>query len=526
MAIRDGFIIPNANTFAPDYQTSQPDQGDFLILGNSKYGVIQGAGVSLAAETATVAAGLVVIDNEVIRISSPLNVTIAGKGTNPRFDLVVVDSVNGVSVVSGEPSTNPVFPDVTNTVVVLAAIYIPASGGSTESHVIDKRNFLQQGLVSVDIDTLLRNYDADGSTVKVNIDGDGRISWDNDTHLERHSAGVLKITDGLRASNITVQNSLTVDGENVVTNATIDWGPVGLRPPSGNDVGDIWVDTSSGDISVYKPNPETSTNQWTTIATTMPTGTVITSFVSPENMDGWLPLWGQQLTEAEVGNLWGLFPDWKVTIGENTYMVLPDMRGRTAIGAGQIDAGSPGYINKTHGNRLDDKGTISFELTTGQLPSHSHRSSNVTSDAGSHTHTGATASSAGSHTHVVSSAGLHSHGIVDNGHSHYWNKGAPVVAVFPGVEADTCMDNIFNDLNHSYHTTIDLSSQVSTTGISISNGGSHSHTAANGGAHTHSVTIPSGGSHVHTLPEHSAVGGGQPVTFRPPSLSLYYYIKM
>ena len=193
MAIRDGFLIPNANTYAPDYQTAQPDQGDFLILGNSKFGVITGAEVSLSGYTASVGAGphIVVVDNAVYAIGAGQSISIAGKGQNPRFDLVVFDSVNGLSVVDGVPSVNPVFPDITDTMVVLAAIFVPASGGSTNPSVIDKRNFLQQANISFDVSTLLRNYASNGTTIKFNIDGNGRISWNGDTHLERTGVGVI-----------------------------------------------------------------------------------------------------------------------------------------------------------------------------------------------------------------------------------------------------------------------------------------------------------------------------------------------
>jgi hypothetical protein len=87
------------------------------------------------------------------------------------------------------------------------------------------------------------------------------------------------------------------------------------------------------------------------------------------------------------------------------------------------------------------------------------------------------------------------------------------------------MDIPFADASHSYRT---IPSQYSTLGIAnitVAPSGAHNHGIEAAGAHNHPVSITNSSTHTHTVPTHSLVGQSAPITFRPPSLSLNFYIK-
>lgn len=517
MAIRDGFIIPNASTYAPDYQTSQPDQGDFLLLGNSRFGVVSGCAVSLTELTASIGSGpnILVADDGIYIISENASVSLSGRGSDARFDLVVFSSSSGLTVVPGVPSANPVFPDITDTMVVLAAVFVPPAGGATNPHLIDKRVFLQPSLVGVNMSTVLRNYSTSGYA-KLNINGAGKVSWgggsaSEDTFLERTSAATLKVTDSIEAKDFSATRSITLNGNDVVTTDRIDWGS--SRPITA-DVGDVFIDSSSGELSIYRPGG------WGNVESNIPTGAVIMSFASPTQMPGWLPLIGQNLPQGDVGSLWDMFPDWRIGMT----MTLPDMRGRLPIGAGYLDAANPGIPGTVGGDRIDDKGSVQKTLTVREMPSHSHQGGETETGAtGSHSHSGTTAPES-DHQHTISSAGSHAHSVSQTPHTHGFADGRVVVATANG--ADTCLDIIFNDASHS-HTTrpVDATAGGSANVVVLSSG-SHSHSSEGAGRHNHAFDTGQSGTHAHSLPAHTAQGEGIPFTVRPPSLSMYFYIKI
>ena len=530
MAIRDGFIIPNAATFAPDFQTSQPDQGDFVVLGNSQYGVITGCKVSLSGSTVSLGEGphLLVVNGVIYSVTGQ-NISINASGQSARFDLIVYDTeqTTPFCVVTGTPSDNPVYPDVSSSMTVLAAVFVPASGGSGSMRLIDKRNFLQTSVVGVNVPTILKNYNygSDGSGVKVNISGDGVVSWGSgtgatDTSISRTGAGQVTVSNELKATTLTATSSATVAGKNVVTNETIAWGTGTQRDAiAAPDIGDVWVNNVSGDISVYRST--TSGNAWTSLQPNIPAGSVISSFLAPDQMSGWLPLAGGDYATADAGNLPSLFPAW--VSGGRIY--LPDMRGRFPIGAGAF-SGFSGNVNNVYGTRVDDTGTTSVTLTVDNLPAHRHQSATATetSTGGIHSHSGST-DSAGGHTHTVESAGVHNHLAYDTGHTHTHPEGYPMCATL--YDWDSCMDIPFSDSSHTHRTKPSPVTDLGTANIVVGNAGSHSHSISTVANHSHPISSTSThNGHTHSLPEHTSVGGGQAVSFRPPSVSLYFYIKM
>lgn len=530
MAIRDGFIIPNAATYAPDFQTAQPDQGDFVILGNANYGVysgclikLDGSTVSLESDTRPHIIAVNGVVYEIYGAPSTWSGSIDSPDTTPRFDLVVFDSsANALTVVRGLANSNPVLPDITSGMTVLAAVYTP--GDSDNRHIIDKRNLLQKVVTGVNSPTVLRSYGyAEGNTsVKFNVNGDGKLNWNgfDEASIERTGTGVLKVTSELQATTLTATGSATVAGNDVVTTDTISWG---TSLPASASIGDIFVNnnnvgTSGGSLYIWKVN--NGTEEWVPVEPQTPVGSIIMSVLPQSQMPGWLLLDGTDVDEETADGLWGVFP-----INGDT-MTLPDMRGRFPLGAGQLGALGSGDVNVSRGSITDDDGSITITLTDeNQLPTHRHQNTETaTGSGGVHAHSG-TATSAGSHTHPVVAAPNHSHTANDSGHWHYWEGGFPMVATIPGAPHDSCMDIPFADASHTYRTAPSAHSMFGTANITVEPAGAHNHGIEAAGTHNHTVSITNSSTHTHTVPTHNSVGQSAPITFRPPSLSLNFYIK-
>lgn len=145
-----GFDIPNLAEAAFPAQ-AEPDSVDFEIINAAigRTGVVSGCAVTAQGTpdmTVAVASGIVESGGTALTVASG-NVTIAAAdGTNPRFDLIVVDSSGVKRRRGGTAAAAPVFPVPTAGDVVLAAIYVPAADTAIASNQItDKRVVLSSG---------------------------------------------------------------------------------------------------------------------------------------------------------------------------------------------------------------------------------------------------------------------------------------------------------------------------------------------------------------------------------------------
>lgn len=382
---RSGFIIPNAALVAPDYQAAQPDQGDFLLLGNEQFGVVFGCKVALSFPTVSLTtvgepttAHTLVCKGEIFLLSGAATASLAVRGAQARLDLVVFDSQNGgFKVVSGTPADNPVFPDITSSMVVLAAVSVPSTSSPATPTLIDKRVLLPVVQVSDSTSaSIIRTYDVSTSppTQVFNIDGHGKLTWGTQTALEQLSPGIIKITSELDVDTI-VADTIFLGGVALHADSRISWGS---SLPGSGTTGDIWVSNLTGDIYVWQATA------WVLVGTSTPSGSVIMSFLAPASMAGWLPLLGQTVAVGAAGNLPTLFPAW-VSGGNIT---LPDMRGRLPVGGGYVSSSAPGFVNGTNpsGTVVDDHGTVSTSIAISNLPAHKHRTSDVTNVDGVHQH--------------------------------------------------------------------------------------------------------------------------------------------
>lgn len=140
-----GFTIPNAGASSPgsrDFALATVDTVDFLILaaGARRTGVASEADCAVSPTAppsmgVDVAAGVVVLDGAAVSVAGATRALSAAHPSAPRFDLVCAGGV-----VTGTPSTNPVFPAPDADDVVLAAVWVV--GGATAigaGDIVDKR---------------------------------------------------------------------------------------------------------------------------------------------------------------------------------------------------------------------------------------------------------------------------------------------------------------------------------------------------------------------------------------------------
>jgi hypothetical protein len=146
-----GFTVPNANAVGTSIQSldqAEPDSLDFSVLGNLKYGVLNGFDATISNVgngSAAVTAGEVIIDGEYGYVTAA-TVALTAPAADPRFDLIVAQKGGGTfvlnTVVGASSATNPVFPTLANTQIILYALYRKSGETLNNNSVVDKRRFV------------------------------------------------------------------------------------------------------------------------------------------------------------------------------------------------------------------------------------------------------------------------------------------------------------------------------------------------------------------------------------------------
>lgn len=138
-----GFTIPNEPDAGHAHQARVFETDiDILVAGIQGDGVMSGCAVTDNASglTVDVAAGVVRINGTNVAVASGSVTPAAAHGSNPRFDLVVVDNAGTKSITSGTAAANPVPPAVPANSVCLAALYIRAAASTlATADIVDKR---------------------------------------------------------------------------------------------------------------------------------------------------------------------------------------------------------------------------------------------------------------------------------------------------------------------------------------------------------------------------------------------------
>ncbi len=147
------FTVPNAGAAGfPDQAEPDAVDLDILVQGIQGDGVLSGCAVTAQGSpdmTVAVASGSVRIGGTIATVTTG-NVTIAAAdGTNPRFDLIAVDTAGTKSRVAGTAAANAVFPTVPANSVILAAVYVPANDTAINANQItDKRAIIAQAALA------------------------------------------------------------------------------------------------------------------------------------------------------------------------------------------------------------------------------------------------------------------------------------------------------------------------------------------------------------------------------------------
>lgn len=279
------YTIPNT----PDTtygDLAEPDARDFEILGQqSLYGVLSGCQVAAQGGNMNVNIGAGVVLNNGVPVSvTSGSLTHGAASSNPRVDMIAVDSLGNKLIIAGISSTNArctAFDGYT----ILAFVYIPGGAFTIDiPQVIDKRTMLavsfeRSGAASDAIVGARVNADpldrwtkfADGS------EGWGGGALAQDVTLTRTAAGELTLVGNLITKNI---KRGTGSPETVVVGA----------------IGDLFVRTDGalGTVVYYK-----------------------SSAASPGNT-GWLPL-GAKKTVV-IPHTWAIGGPVAVAVGDFDYI--------------------------------------------------------------------------------------------------------------------------------------------------------------------------------------------------------------
>lgn len=145
MAKLADFYIPNFPDATYGSQ-SEPDSRDFdwIAAGFEAQGQRTGGAVTaqnVPNMTVDVALGTGTFNGTDFSWAHNAALTIAAADpSNPRLDLVVVSSAGSISAITGTAASHPVFPDPGASVIVLAAVYVPANATTiATANIIDKR---------------------------------------------------------------------------------------------------------------------------------------------------------------------------------------------------------------------------------------------------------------------------------------------------------------------------------------------------------------------------------------------------
>lgn len=286
-----GWVIPNAGGPYPFQSRFWESDAYILGAGTGGRGVASGCGVAEAGtpnQTVVVASGTIVISRTVIAVAGGVVSITDADATNPRFDLIYADNAGAVHVRTGTPNASPAFPNIADTEVALAQVYMPALDSAVQNaQIVDKRVFVESPATAAGWTTLSAGSDRYRNN-------NAALSADEDLHFPMGANTKYRIRATL------VYTQLAASG--------IKWAFTGPASPSYLNIGGRYRRNALGASEAQIENQ-----------TAYPAGSILTLIV------GVITEWTITL-EGVVHNGSNATPDFAITWGQVTAVAENDTR--------------------------------------------------------------------------------------------------------------------------------------------------------------------------------------------------------
>jgi hypothetical protein len=232
------FTIPNQSDAGTSSQ-AEVDAVDFgiLVAAYNGTGVVTGGAVTAQSPTANmtvaVAAGTVLINGLHYTISAGNGTITTADSSNPRFDLITINTSGAIVVTAGTAASNPVFPAIPADDAVLAAVHVPAGDTAiATAQITDKRVIVMSPGVP------------DNTMLWLGTTGDTAMM--HSTGAISANAEVTNLIEGTSVHIGTAANSL------IVSNLTNDGDIMFLVSDAGNSKGVLKIDGANGAAVVQR----------------------------------------------------------------------------------------------------------------------------------------------------------------------------------------------------------------------------------------------------------------------------------
>jgi hypothetical protein len=138
------FTIPNqADAGTADQSGLDSVDIDILAAAPNYNGVVSGCAVTAQGTpdlTVMVASGVVSIVGVLYTVTGANGTITAADATNPRFDLISINTSGTIVVTAGTAATRPVFPAIPASNIVIATVHVPAGDTAiATAQIVDKR---------------------------------------------------------------------------------------------------------------------------------------------------------------------------------------------------------------------------------------------------------------------------------------------------------------------------------------------------------------------------------------------------
>jgi hypothetical protein len=229
------FRIPNQADAGTAAQ-SAIDSVDFDIIAAALNGrgVVSGCAPTAQGTpdmTVAIAVGVVVVDGVRVAVAGANGTISTADTTNPRFDLISINSSGTIVVTAGTAAARPVFPAVPANSAALATVHVPANDTAIQTaQIVDKRMIVGDVAAAGVQDDIL---------IRLGSDGDAALALSSSAVAA--DAEVTNLIEGTSDHLGHAANSLVI--ANITDNGDIHL----LASKGGNSFTGLLIDGSAGD---------------------------------------------------------------------------------------------------------------------------------------------------------------------------------------------------------------------------------------------------------------------------------------